>query len=215
MACLQALGIESPPEPEPITLVDDLRNPTRLTLDQNNVYVVESVFGAVTAKKVPLQGGIPIVIATVSSCTSLGLAVDNTSVYWAGTCGSGGGEIVKAPLTGGTPTFLAGANQPSDIAIDDSFVYWAEDNGGPEETQAVRKVSSSGGAVQTVTPRGVHFPPPYEEDEPPKSDDLDPDDGLDDEDKVSLSPADKEIGKTPARPSLSQLSAPWLRSAGL
>jgi sugar lactone lactonase YvrE len=56
-----------------------------------------------------------------------GLAVDATSVYWC----TGGGSILKAPLTGvpdgGAPTVLAtGINFPNAVAVDANAVYVAD-----------------------------------------------------------------------------------------
>jgi hypothetical protein len=143
------ITILPPPEFGPVILAAGLHTPTRLTLDQNNVYWIES------KKKLSRGGGTPTTLATQALVgEATGIAVDDAFVYWSITPGGGNGFIYKAPLTGGTPTFLAFANQPSDMAIDESFVYWTENNSGPDSTQGVRKVALGGGDVLTATTLG-------------------------------------------------------------
>ena len=149
---------------QPITLASSLHNPFALTVDQNNVYWIETFISAngttFMIRKMPLNGGTSVDIAT-QSFGFIGIAgvpsitVDNTTVYWSFSPGFGIGFLYKAPITGGTPMFLTGANQPSDIALDSNFIYWAEDNGGPDVTQGIRKVPLSGGDVTTVTTLGI------------------------------------------------------------
>jgi hypothetical protein len=49
------------------------------------------------------------------------LAIDATNVYWT----DYGGEVLKAPLSGGTPSTLAtGQGYINGFAIDSSNAYW-------------------------------------------------------------------------------------------
>jgi hypothetical protein len=85
------------------------------------------------------------------------VAVDATNVYWTDFAvnGSAGaesgpqafsGSIVTVPLGGGTPTTLqTGRDKPLQIAVDDTFVYWAE---GGTDLIAMPK---GGGAPVTVS----------------------------------------------------------------
>ena len=106
-------------------------------------------------KKVPIAGGTPILLATEGCCYATDVAVDGVSVFWSTSAGGGNGGILKVGIDGGTVTSLASANQPEDIAIDSNFVYWAGNNGGPDERRGVRKVPLNGGAVTTVTTLGI------------------------------------------------------------
>ncbi len=52
-----------------------------------------------------------------------GLAVDSSHIYWADRTNS---AIGRANLdgTGANPTFITGANDPTDVAVDGQYVYW-------------------------------------------------------------------------------------------
>ena len=68
---------------------------------------------------------------------ALGLAVNDTSVYWSTTSG----KIMTVPLAGGSATTLAtGQNQPEDIAVGTDGVYWVNYFGA-----TVMKMPLSGG----------------------------------------------------------------------
>ncbi len=71
-----------------------------------------------------------------------GIAVDGTSVYWvAGTSDASTGTIMKVPVGGGTPTTLASRpGAPAHLAVDASYIYWAEQAPG-----AIMKVPLAGG----------------------------------------------------------------------
>lgn len=86
------------------------------------------------------------------------IALDGTHVYWGGFGGSGPSVIAKMPLGGGTVTNLVSGDQhddsgeiqqPLDIAIDSTSVYWTN-VAGPITTGSVRKIGLDGGAVTTL-----------------------------------------------------------------
>lgn len=147
-----------------ITIASGLNNPMFVTIDQSNVYWTETSrtnynFTA-TVKKASLIGGTTSVIATQIITSSggigaTGIAVDSNSVYWAVDWGYGGGSIYKIPITGRTITTLASANQPYDIAVDSTFIYWAENNSGTLGSNAIRKVPITGGIVIALTTSGT------------------------------------------------------------
>lgn len=70
------------------------------------------------------------------------IAVDATHLYWTET-----GKVVSIPLAGGTPVVLATGGLPGALAIDGSFVYFAERN---SPNQAIKRVPLGGGTVTTL-----------------------------------------------------------------
>jgi hypothetical protein len=104
-----------------------------------NVYWTNACSGATGCGvfTLPKAGGTPLLIA--ASDAPEGIAVDDTSVYWAET---GTGAVMQAPKQGGPPQQLA-APDAWDVALDDAFVYWTDQGssvgrvpkgGGPQET---------------------------------------------------------------------------------
>jgi len=150
---------------QPITLVSNLHNPIDLSFDQNNLYWIGYFFTppsttTITISKVPLNGGTPTDIVLQNFGTILNptaIAVDNTSVYWSVNPGFGSGFLYKAPITGGAPTFLTGANQPAIIVVDSSHLYWVEANSGTPSLTGVRKIPVNGGDTITLTTVGNQY----------------------------------------------------------
>jgi hypothetical protein len=78
---------------------------------------------------VPSVGATPVTLAAGSSGTvgwSGGpLAMDATNVYWADENG-GPATLRSVPKAGGTTTTIAtGETQTQSVAVDESFIYWA------------------------------------------------------------------------------------------
>jgi hypothetical protein len=103
-----------------------------VALDQNNVYWTSSYDG--TAWSCALGGcsGSPTSIAS-GLTVPWGLAVDSTNIYlavWNGSINApapNGGVIQSCPLAGctGAPILYSnGENQPWEIAVDATYVYW-------------------------------------------------------------------------------------------
>jgi hypothetical protein len=100
---------------------------------------------------VPIAGGTP---TTLSSGLMLPLSIgaDAQNVYVmdfdAQISGTGNSLIRKVPVGGGTTTTLAsniGTYFYSNIAVDDTYVYWADWTNG-----AIKKVAKTGGTVTTL-----------------------------------------------------------------
>jgi hypothetical protein len=112
----------------------------------------------------PLSGGDPTMLAFVQKGT-VGLALDNRSLYWANKGGPyRDGTIVSVPLGGGAVVTLAGSQDaPRAIAVDDVGVYWTAggsvtDDGGTS-TGSVLSVPFDGGGP-TVLATGLGRPGP-------------------------------------------------------
>jgi hypothetical protein len=89
-----------------VTLASGQNGPSRMAVDSNSVYWVNSGDGAANGDaavmKVPLGGGTPIMLASTPYSAlgpreSYGIAVDATSVYWAS-------DIQQGPVATGTVT---------------------------------------------------------------------------------------------------------------
>jgi DNA-binding beta-propeller fold protein YncE len=61
----------------------------------------------------------------------MSVAVDGTSVYWTNVAYGGLGQVVKVPLSGGSPTTLVSdQSSPWGIAVDATSVYWTNQGSG-------------------------------------------------------------------------------------
>jgi hypothetical protein len=90
-----------------------------VALDATNVYWTTNV----ALEKMPLAGGTPVTLAGAMSSTLGGIAVDSAHVY-APT--QSAGTVLSVPIGGGSPSTLAsGQEDPWDVAVDCTNVYWA------------------------------------------------------------------------------------------
>jgi hypothetical protein len=126
---VQTLG---PPQPTPVSLA----------LDANNVYVwsvgtfnlgseVNNHDGTVV--QVPLDGGAAITLGTgleviYDAAYLNAVAVDSKYVYWVEGAVGSDGQIMRAPIGGGSPAMpiYTGRQIPQAVASDGMNVYWAE-----------------------------------------------------------------------------------------
>ena len=128
--------------------------PAAIAIDQANVYWIDKASSAATLRKVPLAGGTGQQLATGIWASSI--AVDASYVYASvdDSGGSGTGSIVKVPVAGGAAVTLAPAqlnNGP--LAIDSTYVYWANLGDGTERHNtdgSVMRVPKAGGSVVTL-----------------------------------------------------------------
>jgi hypothetical protein len=110
-----------------------LSNPSAIAIDESSIYWVdeEPAFGAEelvaeNVKKVSLDGGLPITLASgLSPANVAGLVLDATYVYWFDACGS----IMRCAKNGcnNQPRVLASGTAVTGImgmAVDGTSVYW-------------------------------------------------------------------------------------------
>src|SRR5439155_7451971 len=78
----------------------------------------------------------------------LSLAVDDRDVYWTDA------GIVRAALDGSGPSRVSSSRNASDVRVDDTHVYWLEDDDAPNLARGaggrVLSMSKSGGAAITI-----------------------------------------------------------------
>lgn len=120
-----------------------------LALDATNVYWRVDVSGGLTAQllKMPLDGSsAPVSLITSSSMGAL--VVNGSTLYWTMPAGTvaGAGGIAKMPVGGSASTTLAsGLNEPSDLAVDGTNVYFTSYQDG-----TVSKVPVAGGTPTVI-----------------------------------------------------------------
>jgi hypothetical protein len=125
-------------------LATGLNRPCALAVDTMSVYWAEylvpgptSPDGQVAIRKVPLEGGTPVDLASAPG-HPVGIAVDATSVYWLAGDSDDLTEIMQAPLTGGSAaTLVSGQQSIRALAADGTRVYWVDYAAGAVLTAAV------------------------------------------------------------------------------
>ena len=117
-------------------------SPANVVADDTYVYYAE--WTSDTIQRIPVGGGTP---STVASATGLiyhrALALDDTHVYFGDNLG-----IKRVPKAGGAVETLATTEWSEKLAVDDSFLYWTEDD--PLGEEAIRRIPQAGGSVQTI-----------------------------------------------------------------
>lgn len=96
-------------------------NPFAIAVDATSVYWANgsSLRGSGGVYKVPISGG---AIATLSTDTALGIALDDTSLYFGAS-----GAVEAVPLGGGATTTLAsGLGEPTAITASGDYVYFSD-----------------------------------------------------------------------------------------
>jgi hypothetical protein len=137
---------------DPCTMITGLNHPFMIAADETNVYWTEfgtdqnSQNGAVKSCPVSGCGAGPLVYAVVQA-SPRGIAVDGQNVYW-GTYGA----VWSCPLAGcsGQPTKVADANAPFGIALDATYVYWADNN-----DDTVHRALKTGGGDSVLSDGGA------------------------------------------------------------
>ena len=114
------------------TLASGQRYPGTLAVDSTGAYWTTGgpCSGATACPAnvmtVPLGGGTPVALASVTGSLPVSIALDAVNVYW----GTGDGRLMKVAKTGGTPTMLAFYQaRIQSLAVDAASVYWTTGTG--------------------------------------------------------------------------------------
>jgi hypothetical protein len=98
---------------------------SRVVVDAANLYWTSYQDGAVM--KMPVDGGVPVALASGRASVDEMIALDADSVYWTEGQGS---TLLKVALQGGTPTTLAtglAIRTLANLVVDGTSVYWIDD----------------------------------------------------------------------------------------
>jgi hypothetical protein len=118
-----------------------------IAVDAINVYWTDpGLPGGPSVMSVPVNGGTPTTIAS-GLLNATNIALDAANVYWSAPSGVANvpSAVMTVPKAGGTPVTLAVANNPMDLAVDSTNVYWIDDG-----TSSVMTVPTRGGPPTTL-----------------------------------------------------------------
>ncbi len=124
-----------------------------LTLGPDHVYFT-SVTGNLVAR-VPKDGGVVEPYAASPDVKfALRIAVDDASVYWTNS-ELGSSKVLRCPISGtcGTPSEIAVPSEALGLALDSTYVYWADRNGG----RIARRAKAGGPEALVATPSNLPF----------------------------------------------------------
>ncbi len=119
------------------TLASGLTDLAYIAVDDSNLYWTGGDAGDGRLMSMPKTGGTPTALA--SGGTFIGIAVDATNVYFSSFSSF---YVSKVPKAGGTSSTIGPyGNYPAGISLNDSYVFWANDN----TDGSIAKVAKSGG----------------------------------------------------------------------
>lgn len=101
-------------------ILSKLTSAAQIAMDDRFVYWVENSNGAV--KKAPISGGAVTMLA--QGGRPMSIAIDSDWAYWTDNVPDGGVYKIRLDGTSVDPVRLAPAKTPSEVAIDDTSVYW-------------------------------------------------------------------------------------------
>jgi hypothetical protein len=145
-------------EMEAVTLSDGLQYANLLALNSSEVFWNAWNGNAWEMRAVSKNGGeVRTVVVTQGWASSL--LADDDALYYVGFDNTGHVGVYRAAIRGGAPQWLAEAGAASQLAMDDSFLYFTHLDSSTTNTGTVMQISKSGGTLLTlvgnVIPTGV------------------------------------------------------------
>ncbi len=130
------------------TLATNLIEPTAIVVDASFVYWIERNNGSNgSLKKIPINGGSVTTLATGLNNAQNHMVQDALHLYFGDGISGGGGAIRKVPKGGGAIITLVNSgiiNLRTAIAVDDSYVYFTDDQNN------IKRVPKTGGSVSII-----------------------------------------------------------------
>jgi hypothetical protein len=135
-----------------------------MTVDNNNVYWIEDVFGTTSLKAVPIAGGSAITLIKGTSSLRR-IAVGGDYVYASSyrsddSYTNGAGSILRARIDGTDAATEIASNQPfpTGIVVDARGIYWGGGDAGPESTGLpLVTLPTDGTPIATVAPHSITY----------------------------------------------------------
>ena len=138
----------------PVTLASGQIRPDTIVASKTDLYWVG--YGNTHLMKMSKKGSSPVTLFSVpSGQDSVGSpAADETGVYF-----TASNRIMRIDNNGGQPVVLASTLVSTDLALDETSVYWIGHNGSEYKGSSLMKVGKTGGApialVSNIFPSGV------------------------------------------------------------
>lgn len=141
----------------PVQIASGADRPMSIALGPDAVYWTSGMSFTGSIMSVPLAGGTPQVFASDLDVPR-GMVADQTNLYWSNAYSFG--AIHKQPLAGGAKEVLSTFyNGNGEIAIDDTFVYYSQQDLGNRSATVIYKVPIAGGdAVAMATHTSTAYP---------------------------------------------------------
>jgi hypothetical protein len=135
----------------PVELTGGQHEPAEIAADGSHVYWINNHSpgaGPGSLRRIGVEGG-AVEVLLEGVVNARGLSMDTTHLYFASVGSGPKFDLVQVPKAGGQVTILAADVSPRALAVDDTFVYLAENEG------RISRVPKSGGSPVTIAQSGM------------------------------------------------------------